>query len=169
MWKPCPAAAGAHSFIMYGGVSVRARAHVQFGNVACGASLDTHAHAQRRAWIVRSVGELRCRAAAADAVVVAVTVRGGRGPGCLWCSGSKPPTEPIERLDFLFLDTFLVDYSFFYRFVMGTSIFLYSFVIVVVFRAPWPTDPLPCDWNALALSTNTLDSRGVEEHENSKQ
>jgi len=110
MWKPGPAATRAHSFIMYGGVSVRARAHAWFGNVACGASLDTtHAHAQRRAWIVRSVGELRCRAAAA----VAVMVRGGRGPGCLWCSGSEPPTEPTERLGFVFLDGFSVDFSYF--------------------------------------------------------
>jgi len=108
MWKPGPAATGAHSFIMYCSVSVRARAHARFGNVACGASLDTtHAHAQRRAWIVRSVGELRCGAAA----VVAVMACGRRGPGCTWCSGSEPPIEPAERLCFVFLDGFSVDFS----------------------------------------------------------
>jgi len=120
MWKPGPAATGAHSSIMYSDVSVRARAHARFGNVAYGASLDTtHAHAQRRAWIVRSVGELRCRAAA----VVVVMVRGRRGPGCFWCSGSEPPTEPTERLCFVFLDGFSVDFSSFQHFVMGTSSF----------------------------------------------
>jgi len=153
MWKPGPAATGAHSFIMYGGVSVRARAHARFGNVACGASLDTtHAHAQRRAWIVRSVGELRCRAAA----VVVVMVRGRRGPGCLWCSGSEPPTE---RLCFVFLDGFSVDFSSFHHFVMGTSSFLIFRLHRSNFRAPWPANPSLRDWNAVASSASILGSR----------
>lgn len=72
-------------------------ARARLGNVACGASLDTNTHTYADA--LESLGRWansRCRAAAAS-VVRWCRTRRERGPGCLRCSGSEPPTEPSER------------------------------------------------------------------------
>lgn len=107
-WKPllalCPPSGHVRCLKHYYVCDARAR----LGNVACGASLDTNTHTYADA--LESLGRWansRCRAAAAAASVVRwCRTRRERGPGCLRCSGSEPPTEPSERpprtLGFLF-------------------------------------------------------------------
>lgn len=112
----CESRAGAHSFII-------ARARARTIRQHCVRGQPGHARTRRRAWIVRSVGELRCRAAAA---MRCSTVwwrwrRAGEGSGCLRCSGTEPPTEPTGRFGFLVFDGF-------------TRVFFTVMVVVIIFR-----------------------------------
>lgn len=122
-WKPllalCPPPGHVRCLKHYYVCDARAR----LGNVACGASLDTNTHTYADA--LESLGRWansRCRAAAAAASVVRwCRTRRERGPGCLRCSGSEPPTEPSERNETVqvsfFLSVFIVFRFFFFCFL----------------------------------------------------